>query len=331
MCYSVYGKTAIVTGAGSGINFSFAALLFSKGCNVLIADLQLRPEAEALVQASGCSRPPSPPASIASSASSSPAPSTFFPRMHFLKTDVTSWFDLSRMFSHAVSLFSTIDIVCPGAGIYEPPSSNFWFPPSLDQESPSCDDPLADHYKTLEVNVTHPIRVTQLAIGHFLKHGIKDGRVVLVSSQSGSGEVGITTPLYYASKHAIHGFVKSMGRLEKEVGIKINAVAPGIVRTPLWLDAPEKLSTFSPSHDIWVTPESVAAAMFDLLTSPEHPGGTILEIGSECRHVQPLNDPGPQGAGFELSNMQVATDGIFTRLRKGAYVHDMEFDAATMQ
>ncbi|KAJ7363054.1 hypothetical protein DFH08DRAFT_951261 [Mycena albidolilacea] len=47
--YDVKGKTALITGAGSGINFCFAKLLVSKGCNVMIADLVLRPESQALV------------------------------------------------------------------------------------------------------------------------------------------------------------------------------------------------------------------------------------------------------------------------------------------
>jgi 3-hydroxybutyrate dehydrogenase len=37
MAMQVNGKTAIITGAGSGINFEFAKLLLEKGCNVVIA------------------------------------------------------------------------------------------------------------------------------------------------------------------------------------------------------------------------------------------------------------------------------------------------------
>lgn len=125
--FSVSGKTAIVTGAGSGgqrplclpnnpkptvvlanirryylsgINLSFAALLLSRDCNVVFADLSLRPEAEALV------------AKYSDAASS--------PRAVFVKTDVTSWPALSNMFSTTLSEFGDVDIVCPGAGVYEP-------------------------------------------------------------------------------------------------------------------------------------------------------------------------------------------------------------------
>jgi 3-hydroxybutyrate dehydrogenase len=100
MAMNVEGKAAIITGAGSGINLSFAKLLLSKSCNVVIADLALRPEAEALV-----SQYPS---------TSSGA------KAIFQKTDVTDWAELKKMFEVAIAYFGGADIVCPGAGVYEP-------------------------------------------------------------------------------------------------------------------------------------------------------------------------------------------------------------------
>lgn len=98
----VAGKTAIITGAGSGINFCFAKLLLGKGCNIVIADLALRPEASELVaqhhvNATG-------------------------PKAVFQKTDVTDWAQLDKMFAVANDHFGGADIICPGAGVYEPVS-----------------------------------------------------------------------------------------------------------------------------------------------------------------------------------------------------------------
>jgi 3-hydroxybutyrate dehydrogenase len=101
MAMNVESKTAIITGAGSGINFCFAALLLSKGCNVVIADLALRPEAEELVQ---------------KYSSDSKA------KAIFQKTDVTEWSQLDKVFEVATEKFGGADIVCPGAGVYEPVS-----------------------------------------------------------------------------------------------------------------------------------------------------------------------------------------------------------------
>lgn len=122
-----------------GINFCFAKLLLEHGCNVLLADLTLRPEASQLVSTY----------------------TTGSPRAAFQETDVTSWGALSRMFSAALTRFGGVDIVCPGAGIYDPAWSNFWHPPG---SALSRDSEEGGRYASLDVNVVHPIRVAQLAI-----------------------------------------------------------------------------------------------------------------------------------------------------------------------
>ena len=103
MAMRVEGKTAIVTGAGSGINLAFATLLLSKGCNVVLADLGLRPEAEVVM-------------------AEYPLSHSKGAKAVFQKTDVTDWAQLDQMFEAAIEHFGGADIVCPGAGIYEPVS-----------------------------------------------------------------------------------------------------------------------------------------------------------------------------------------------------------------
>jgi 3-hydroxybutyrate dehydrogenase len=100
MAMNVSSKTAILTGAGSGITLAFAKLLLSEGCNVVFADIALRPEAEAVL------------AQYPLSSSGAKAV--------FQKTDVTDWAQLDAMFEVAVKHFGGADIVCPGAGVYEP-------------------------------------------------------------------------------------------------------------------------------------------------------------------------------------------------------------------
>lgn len=182
--FKVDGRTAIVTGAGSGlafsilvvsryvltlitgINLAFAQLLLSRNCNVIFADLSLRPEAQKTVDETGS-------------------------KAVFVKTDVTKWDQLTAMFDVADKEFGGADVVClfpswkglcysqadddrkvcPGAGIYEPTWSNFWNPPgsasSKDQIHGTASEGVG-HYALIDINVTHPIRTTQLALSRWL-------------------------------------------------------------------------------------------------------------------------------------------------------------------
>ncbi|KAF4450055.1 3-hydroxybutyrate dehydrogenase [Fusarium austroafricanum] len=292
--FSVEGKTAVVTGAGSGINFEFAQILLAKNCNVVIADLALRPEAQALVSKYDKS-----------------------PRAVFVKTDVTSWNDLTNAFKVAVKEFGDFDIVCPGAGVYEPHFSNFWHPPG----SPESKDPLdGDHYKLLDINLTHPIRATQIAIAHW-QHGSptkvspeNPKRVIHISSIAGQCPT-LRCPMYGASKFGVTGFVRCLAELEG-AGIRVNAVAPGVVRTPLWTEHPEKLQNVKEGQDEWVTPVEVAEAMLACVESEKYPGGTVLEVGKDhTREVQLFNDPGPDTSGrlkgVSISNSQEGDKNVW--------------------
>jgi len=297
--FSVQGKRALITGAGSGINYCFASLLLSKGCSVLIADLGLRPEAQKLVDEH----------------------SSGSPRAVFQKTDVTDWLQLQKAFDVCIEEFGGIDIVGPGAGVFEPPFSNFWYPPGSKESKDAVD---ANSYKTLEINLTHPIRATQLAISHFLNprdpsdkaSTSNPKRVVLTSSIAGQ-VVGLPTPLYYVSKHGISALTGSLAGLDDSFGIRVNAVAPGVVRTPLFLDNPDKLRWINEETDKWITPEEIAMQMLRLLEDQELVGGTILEVGHEHSRIVPLfMNPGPKGDGMSAGNARVAVEEILTNLSK---------------
>ncbi|KAE9994815.1 hypothetical protein Vi05172_g6147 [Venturia inaequalis] len=289
--FSVQGKRALITGAGSGINHCFAKLLLSKGCSVLIADLALRPEAQKLVDEY----------------------STGSPRAVFHKTDVADWPQLESAFQVCIKEFGGIDIVGPGAGVFEPPWSNFWCPPG-DPESKDTKD--GNSYKTLDINLNHPIRATQIAISHFFNPADpKDivslqnpKRVVLTSSIAGQ-VANLASPLYFVSKHGISAFARSMAELDSTQGIRVNAVAPGIVKTPIFTDNPNKLRWIDEEKDMWVTVEEIAEQMLRLLEDPELVGGTVLEVGHSHQRVVPMfNNPGPGAdvAGFRSSNMHIA-------------------------
>lgn len=99
MALDLKGKTALVTGGGSGICLALTKRLLDEGCNVLIADLLLQPEAQKLVDSSAGSA-----------------------KAAFVRTDVTKWDQLQDAFDTAMSIFTRLDIVVPGAGVFEPVS-----------------------------------------------------------------------------------------------------------------------------------------------------------------------------------------------------------------
>lgn len=103
--------------------------------------------------------------------------------------------------------------------------------------------------------------------------------------------------------------------LEPAKNIRVTAVAPGIVKTPLWPS--ERLEWVDDKEDAWVTTGQAADAMIDLITDPQYVGGTVLEVGVESvRAVQTLNDPGPRGAGFTLAKLARGFNDVFPLLEK---------------
>lgn len=305
MTLSVKGRSALVTGAGSGINLSFAKLLLDNGCNVLIADIGLRPEAQVLVDKHSAGAP----------------------RAVFQKTDVRDWKQLERMFEVAEKEFGELDIVCPGAGIYEPNWSNFWRPPGTPQ---SRDAQTGDRYAVIDINFVHPIRTSQMAIAHFLRHGAGKGKarkhIIHISSIAGQNPA-FAHPIYVATKHGINGLVRSLAQLDTKFGIRVTAVAPGVIKTPLWTDNPDKLKIIDEKSDEWVTPEEVSEVMLALIQQDEVSekigdksgqgrsfrvqGGSILEVSKTVREVTAFNDPGPgKRAGNTASDTRVIDEEV---------------------
>ncbi|KAK5123757.1 hypothetical protein LTR85_002393 [Meristemomyces frigidus] len=300
--FSVDGKTAIITGAGSGIGFSFAQLLLARGCNIVIADVSLRSEAQKFVDEHSVKEDGK-------------------PRAVFVKTDVVQWPDLDNMFEVAEKEFGGADIVCPGAGVYEPHWSNFWHPPGTTKSKDTAQPKNGlGHYALLDINLTHPIRCTQVAISRWLSppEGSKAGkasdtnpkRIVHISSIAGQAP-GFATPLYNASKHAISGFIRSLASLDT-LGIRVNGVAPGIIKTPLWTEHPEKMKMLDENIDAWVEPEEVADAMLRCCEDKTVVGGWVLEVTKgKTRNVGWRDDPGPTGPGATASNVASTTAEVY--------------------
>ena len=149
----------------------------------------------------------------------------------------------------------------------------------------------------------------------------------------------MVAPIYNATKHAINGFVRTLAPLDKRLGVRVTAVAPGVIKTPLWTEAPEKMKLIG-KLDEWVTPEWVAEKMVDLVEREEIEvlddrapapdggergskivkveGGFILEVGKgQVRKVEAFMDPGPSGLGSTVGGLVEAEEEILERLKGG--------------
>ncbi|KAF4840579.1 15-hydroxyprostaglandin dehydrogenase [Colletotrichum siamense] len=303
MSLSVAGKYAVITGAGSGINLAFAKLLLERGCSVLIGDLALRPEASSLVSQY------SPQFSSDSSR----------PTAHFQQTNVASWPQLSRLWDTALATFPRVDIVVPGAGIFEPAWSSFWHAPKTasNPDTKSRDAAAAEPgtYAVIDVNLTHPIRLSQLAIGYWTQTH-RPGCLVHVSSIAGHA-FGFGTPLYFASKHGLHAFVRSLGEMRDRVGIRCSAVAPGAVMTPMWREDPDKKHMAEEEEDakLFTEPEEIARGMLELCENPEYGNGTILEVVKGRKRVVPFyHAEPPQGDGVFIPKYKEGAEKLWDGL-----------------
>lgn len=297
----------------------FARLLLQHGSNVLFADIALRPEAQELIK------------QYQSTAN----------KAVFQKTDVASWSDLNDMFQAAEHHFGSVDIVCPGAGVFEPHWSNFWYPPG---SAESRDDISGSGYKMIDINLTHPIRVTQLAISYFLAASppcSPSNPKSIVHIASVSAQIAtLMFPLYCVSKHGIQAFVRCLADLDGSHGIRVTAVDPGVVRTPIWTEHPEKLKIVKQDgagQDEWVTPEEVARVMLacvkdDDIESAQDgyntkgeririQGGTCLEVlAGTVRDVPLYNNVGPFASGrkgADVSHPEKLKDEIMALLKPG--------------
>jgi NAD(P)-dependent dehydrogenase (short-subunit alcohol dehydrogenase family) len=148
----------------------------------------------------------------------------------------------------------------------------------------------ADEFRRqMDVNVIGPIISTQafgplLGVDQSLK-GPK-GRIVMISSVAGKNGNPLTAP-YCASKHAVEGLSESLRREMMLFGIDVIIVAPGPVKTPIWVKGQSDLDTARYNNSpylasmqkvtaymahldsIGLPPENIAEVVYDALTLPK--------------------------------------------------------------
>ncbi|WP_417218378.1 SDR family NAD(P)-dependent oxidoreductase [Arthrobacter sp.] len=187
------GRTAVVTGAAGGIGAATARMLAARGASVVIGDVDPR-AASVAEQITGLGG-----------------------RAHAVDTDVTDETAVARLMDEAARLGGTVDVLVANAGIAE-------------RKGPLHELDMDHWQRVMDIDLTG----VALSLKHALRHMTANagGAVVAVSSILGLvGQAG-SAP-YSAAKAGVANLVRSAGLGYASSGIRINAVAPGYVETPL--------------------------------------------------------------------------------------------------
>jgi len=132
-----------------------------------------------------------------------------------IQGDAGTTSDLKRLCDAAAERFGGIDILVANAGIFE-------FGRLEDVDRAAFD-------RTSTVNFSGPFFTVQAALPH-LRQG---GSVILVTS--GSNRVGLAdAPVYAATKAAVRSLARSLAVELQPMGIRVNALSPGFVDTPIF-------------------------------------------------------------------------------------------------
>jgi ribitol 2-dehydrogenase len=168
-------------------------------------------------------------------------------------TDVTAGADVERLVQRSLDHFGRIDVLFANAGIY--------IPGQVAEGDPDAWTQL------LKVNVDGVLRCVHAVLPHMTRQ--RSGDILVTSSISGFVDIH-WEPVYSASKHAIQSFVHTLRRQVAPAGIRVGAIAPGMVANELWgITEPAKVDEYI-ARRASLRSEDVAAAVVFILSQPPH-------------------------------------------------------------
>jgi NAD(P)-dependent dehydrogenase (short-subunit alcohol dehydrogenase family) len=237
------GKVALVTGGTSGIGKATAIAFARGGAKVVLTGRREKEGAQVVDEIK----------KLGGEAA-------------FVRTDITKAADVEKMVRFTVDKFGKLDIAFNNAGVE-------WAGP-LDQASE------ADYRRVFDTNVWGVLNSMRQEIAVMSK----SGGGVIVNTSSVAGHVGLAgVSIYIASKHAVEGLTKSVALEVAKQNIRVNAVAPGPIKTEMWDrfatdDTAEKIIATVPVGRIGTSEQIAAAVLYLASDAAQFTTGTSLVV-----------------------------------------------------
>jgi 3-oxoacyl-[acyl-carrier protein] reductase len=241
---SISGKTALITGAASGMGRATAFLFADEGATVAVADRNGDGAAD-----------------VAGTIDEAGGRASAWP------VDLADGQAITALVRDVVAEHGTIDILVNNAGV------SMLAP----IEAPDYEDAWAT---TMAVNLTAHARLIRACLPHLRDGG--EGRVINIASTEGLGATAAISP-YTTSKHAVIGLTHALAVELGGSGVTINCVCPGCINTAMTAPIPEQDRVAFALRRVplrrYGEPEEVAHATLSLaLPAASYINGAVLVV-----------------------------------------------------